>query len=176
LILPPAVLRGAVEAGAAWKNVVNRATCRGSSPPTFGRSLTMGAYSNKMKVTLTQVNAPVLIALGSLVPGAGGTIEKLLTAASRSNGLATTGKGRIEDQRLIFIGDNVASWMLGARTILNIPIKQISAMYIGNTFLGGYFFTLDYGGTRTDMCAIYGGRAFRDQLATEIRAAGGSVY
>ncbi len=136
----------------------------------------MGSYSNKLKVTLTKVNAPVLIALGSLLPGVGGTVEKILTAAAKSNGLSTTGTGKIADNSLVFIGDNFASWMLGARSILNIPIPQITAMYIGSAYLGGYFFTLEYGATRTDMSAIYGGRAFREQLSDEVRAAGGQVY
>lgn len=59
---------------------------------------------------------------------------------------------------------------------LNIPLSGVTGMYVGAAYLGGYFFTLEYGGTRTDMSAIYGGGQFRDHLAAEIRAAGGQVY
>jgi hypothetical protein len=136
----------------------------------------VGAYSNKMKVTLSEVNAPVLIALGSLVPGAGTTIEKILSAAAKANGLSATGNGKIVNHALIFMSDNVVSWLLGTRVILNIPLNQVSAMYNGSAYLGAYYFTLEYGGTRTDMSTIYGGPAFRDQLAAEVRAGGGAVY
>jgi hypothetical protein len=136
----------------------------------------MGADRNKMKVTLSEVNAPLLFELGSLVPGVGTTIEKLLRAAAKSNGLAITGTGSLSNGSLIFMSDNVVSWVLGTRLILNIPLSGITAMYVGSAYLGGHYFTIDYGGTRTDMCAIYGGGPFRDRLAAEIRALGGHVY
>jgi heptaprenylglyceryl phosphate synthase len=136
----------------------------------------VGAHRNKLKVTLSEVNAPILFELGSLIPGAGTTIEKILRAAAKSNGIATTGIGSISNGALIFMADNLVSWVLGTRLILNIPLNQVTAMYTGATYLGGCFFTLEYGGTRTDMCAIYGGSSFRDNLGSQIQAAGGIIY
>jgi hypothetical protein len=135
----------------------------------------LSAYENKLKVTLNSVNAPLLIALGSLIPGAGGTVEKLLKAAASSNGLATTGKGTLTNGRLRFIGDNVASWLLGSRLILDIPLASVTGLYRGASYLGGYYFTLRQGETSIDMSAIYGGKAFLDQLEREIRKAGGQT-
>ena len=116
----------------------------------------MSADRNKMKVPLSEVNAPLLFELGSLVPGAGATIEKILRAAAKSNGLATTGNDSISNGSLLFMSDNLVSLVLGARLILNIPLSGVTAMYVGAAYLGGYFVTLEYGGTRTDMSAIYG--------------------
>jgi hypothetical protein len=136
----------------------------------------MGTHKNKLKVTFTNVNAPILAAFGTLGSVGGLPLEKFFEAVSKGM-VQPSGDGVITDGRLIFRSDNVSSWLMNDRIILNIPITQISTMYLAKPRWGlDYEFTLEHGGTKTDMVAIYGGRAFRDQLAADVRAAGGSVY
>ncbi len=135
----------------------------------------MGAFENKLKVTISNVNAPILVALGSLIPGAGTTVAEILKAVASSNGLATTGQGTLSGGRLRFVADNLASWLLGTRLILDIPLSEVRGLYRGSEYLGAHYFTLKHGETAIDMSAIYGGKEFVDQLEKEIRAAGGRV-
>lgn len=134
----------------------------------------MGALEHTLKVTLNGVNAPVLIALGSLIPVVGTTAGELIKAVRF--GLQTTGQGMLRDGRLIFNSDRLSSLVLGTKTVLDIPLSQVSGFYRGKPlFPNAHPFTIKHGETTIDMVAIHGGKEFVDQLEKEIRAAGGRV-